>query len=399
MAKSFTKLTRPAARALKPGGKIMEHGITFERSANGDGVYSINVMVDGQRIHRVVGRESEGTTRTHAEQYIEKVRIEARDNRLNLPKGRKMTLGFRTAATQYIERLKAEGGKDIEMKEQRLRLHLVPFFGDKPLSQIASFDIERYKKQRVAEPIMPKGGRAAKADAKPAPLTKPGTVNREIAALSHLINKAVEWHWLDRRPARLKRLKEGEGRIVYLTAEQAESLLAAAAADENTQLHAFIMIGLHTAMRRWEILSIRLEHVDLDKRTIFIPEAKAGARVQPITDELAEYLQPIIAAMPKGSEWLFPSNAEVGHTVDVSKAFRRVVEAAGLEPKHVTPHTLRHTAISHLVQAGVDLPTVKRISGHKTLVMVERYAHQDGPHIAAAMAKLGKRIKRSATAA
>ncbi|MEZ4575790.1 MAG: tyrosine-type recombinase/integrase, partial [Vampirovibrionales bacterium] len=48
-------------------------------------------------------------------------------------------------------------------------------------------------------------------------------------------------------------------------------------------------------------------------------------------------------------------------------------------------NTLRHTAITHLVQAGIDLPTVKRISGHKTLRMVERYSHQNGEHIQAAM--------------
>jgi hypothetical protein len=47
-------------------------------------------MVDGQRIHRVIGRESDGTTRTQAEDFIEKVRTEARHGRLNLPKGRKM---------------------------------------------------------------------------------------------------------------------------------------------------------------------------------------------------------------------------------------------------------------------------------------------------------------------
>ena len=52
---------------------------------------------------------------------------------------------------------------------------------------------------------------------------------------------------------------------------------------------------------------------------------------------------------------------------------------------------MRHTAITHLVQAGVDLPTVKRISGHKTLVMVERYAHQNGAHIQAAMDALEAR--------
>jgi site-specific recombinase XerD len=56
-------------------------------------------------------------------------------------------------------------------------------------------------------------------------------------------------------------------------------------------------------------------------------------------------------------------------------------------------HTLRHTAITHLVQAGVDLPTVKRISGHKNLSMVERYSHQNGSHIQAAMDKLSERYK------
>jgi site-specific recombinase XerD len=65
--------------------------------------------------------------------------------------------------------------------------------------------------------------------------------------------------------------------------------------------------------------------------------------------------------------------------------------APGLNPDEVVRHTMRYTAITHLVQAGVDLPTVKRISGHKTLSMVERYAHQNGAHIHAAMDKLEER--------
>ena len=65
--------------------------------------------------------------------------------------------------------------------------------------------------------------------------------------------------------------------------------------------------------------------------------------------------------------------------------------AAGLGMNKVVPHTLRHTAITHLVQASVDLPTVKRISGHKTLLMVERYSHQNGAHIHATMDALEAR--------
>ncbi|MFB3046126.1 MAG: tyrosine-type recombinase/integrase [Acidiferrobacterales bacterium] len=49
--------------------------------------------------------------------------------------------------------------------------------------------------------------------------------------------------------------------------------------------------------------------------------------------------------------------------------------------------------ITHLVQAGVDLPTVQRISGHKTLQMVVRYSHQNGDHIRAAMDRLEQRYK------
>ncbi|MBC7603760.1 MAG: site-specific integrase, partial [Ramlibacter sp.] len=82
MAKTFTKLTRPEMRKLAPGSKINEHGITFEKSASGDGVFTVNIMADGQRIHRVVGRESDGTTRTQAEAFIEKVRSDAKNDRL-----------------------------------------------------------------------------------------------------------------------------------------------------------------------------------------------------------------------------------------------------------------------------------------------------------------------------
>jgi integrase len=60
-------------------------------------------------------------------------------------------------------------------------------------------------------------------------------------------------------------------------------------------------------MRRMEILSIRLEHVDLAKRVIFIPKAKAGAREQPITAHLAEFLRGYIEASEPGQDWLFPT--------------------------------------------------------------------------------------------
>lgn len=260
------------------------------------------------------------------------------------------------------------------VKRRRLTLHLVPFFGDTPLAKISSFDVERYKKSRVSTG------------------TQVGTVNRDLAVLSHLFTKGLEWGWLEKRPANIKRYTEERGRITYLTVEQIQCLIEAAKQDQNPQIYPFIVIGLETSMRRTEILSIRREHVDIQRRTIYIPHAKAGAREQPITAPLATFLAAYLDALPEGTPWLFPSLASSsGHTVDIREPFRRIVTAIGLNPREVVPHTLRHTAITHLVQAGVDLPTVKRISGHKTLSMVERYAHQNGAHIHAAMDKLETR--------
>ena len=71
MSPKFSKLDRLNIRKLQIGEKIAEYGIIAERMASGDVRWSINVMVDGRRIHRIVGRESEKTTRTQAEQLIE----------------------------------------------------------------------------------------------------------------------------------------------------------------------------------------------------------------------------------------------------------------------------------------------------------------------------------------
>ncbi|NJM11476.1 MAG: site-specific integrase [Synechococcaceae cyanobacterium SM1_2_3] len=371
---SAKRLTRLDFRRLQPGQQLTSGGIHFERLANGDGRYAVNIMVDRVRIHRIVGLESEGVTLTQAEQLIEQLRTEARASRLNLPKGRKVALGFSMAADDYLKRLDASQGRNMGKKRLHIALHLKPFFADKSLSKIEKFDLQRYAKQR-------RGNGAA-----------PGTINREFATLLHLYKRAVEWGWLDKVPFEIPRQKEENRRMVYLTSEQISALLSAAKADRRWELYPFILIALHTAMRLNEILSIRRADIDLARRIIHIPQAKAGARDQPITVELADYLREVLAMGAADQVWLFPANSASGHTVEIAQAFQRVVTAAGLNPREVIQHTLRHTAITHLVQSGVDLPTVQRISGHKTLAMVARYSHQNGEHIQAAMEQLQNRI-------
>jgi hypothetical protein len=100
------------------------------------------------RIHRVVGRESDGVTRQQAEDMIATLRTRAREERLDLPKGRKIAMAFKEAADGYIKRLKEEGGKTIDRKERMLELYLTPALGNKPLSKITSSDLAVYRAQR-----------------------------------------------------------------------------------------------------------------------------------------------------------------------------------------------------------------------------------------------------------
>ena len=118
----FAHLDRPSIRKLQPGERITEHGISAERLPDGDVRYSINVMVDGQRIHRVVGRDSDGTTRSQCEDFIAKTRTEAKEGRLNLPSGRKLHLTFAVAADSYLKKIEEIGAKDYVNNEQHIRL-------------------------------------------------------------------------------------------------------------------------------------------------------------------------------------------------------------------------------------------------------------------------------------
>lgn len=168
-----------------------------------------------------------GVTREQAEQFIEQARTEARQERLNLPKNRKTALLFKEAAESYLKRQEEEGGKDLISKRQKIQQYLIPFFGGLALAKISSFDVERYKKKRLAEfslhggdTIGSKGRRGALVTA-----VKPGTINRELGILSHVFTKAVEWGWIDAKPAQTKLLKVENARITYLTTEQINRLL------------------------------------------------------------------------------------------------------------------------------------------------------------------------------
>lgn len=149
MAVAFRKLSRVAIRRLAVGDRIEEHGIKVQRMKSGDLRYSVAAMVDGVRINRVVGYERDGVTREQAEQFLQTVRTRAREDRLDLPTGRKLHRSFAEAADEYLRRLVETNGKNLKPKAQHLRTHLLPALGQLRLDKLSELTLSRYRSDRA----------------------------------------------------------------------------------------------------------------------------------------------------------------------------------------------------------------------------------------------------------
>jgi integrase len=340
------------------GEKITEHGITAERLADGDLRYSVNVMVDGLRIHRVIGKETDGVTRTQAEEFIEQVRTDARSDRLSLPKRRKLQFTFAAAADLYLKRLKEIDGKDYRNNEQHIRLHLKPYLGPIRIDQISAFTLQKFQAIYIKKGV------------------SESTVNRILATYRRMGRKLVKWKVISFPLPMIELRKEYNARDYVISEDEEKLLLEAALRDNNPYIWLFIKLGLATSLRHSEILRARFDNFDAERRRLRVQVKGGRWRRQPLTRSITEILikEREMAKAPSG--WLFPSlRSESGHAESMDEAFGRCVKAAGMNPGVVVPHIMRHTAISRLAATGVDIKTIQEFSGHESLTMVLRYAH------------------------
>ena len=234
-------------------------------------------------------------------------------------------------------------------------------WGEKRLHEVTVADLERLQAQLINQ--------EQKA---------PSTVNRYMAFLRHLFNRAVREGVVERSPfVGIRFFKEPRGRLRFLT-EGEEQRLKEVMAPEHRDLVTF---ALHTGLRRSEQFHLRWEHVDQENRVLTIPRSKSGeTRYVQINEAALTVLKGLSSWMT--SPWVFPS-ANSSRPIDAQNFYNRVfipaLERAGIEG--VVWHTLRHTFASRLVMAGVDLRTVQELMGHKGLEMTLRYSHLSPGHL------------------
>ena len=128
--------------------------------------------------------------------------------------------------------------------------------------------------------------------------------------------------------------------------------------------------ALITTARIGEILTLRWDQCS-DGMVTFLRTKNGKLRRIPISGVLAE----VLAEQSHWTPWVFPNPRTKKPYTCVMASFRRALERAKITTGDVTLHTLRHTAISRMIDAGYDDYTVMAISGHSSTRMLARYTH------------------------
>ena len=209
---------------------------------------------------------------------------------------------------------------------------------------------------------------------------KPATINRHLATLKHMFTKAAEWEMIVedvlRRIRRVKLLEENNKRLRFLTKEECQVLIQ----ECSAHLKPIVIAALNTGMRKGEILNLTWDRTDMQHGFILLDVTKNGERREiPINATLRETLE----NLPRRLDVPLVFHRDGVRTLDIRVAFAGACRRAGIRDFHF--HDLRHTFASHLVMAGVDLTTVQKLLGHKTLSMTLRYAHLAPSHMVKAL--------------
>lgn len=228
------------------------------------------------------------------------------------------------------------------------------------------------------------------------------TANRYLQALGHLLNVAMnEWEWISQNPVtRIKKYKEGRGRVRFLSEEERQCLMSACQLSSNPYLYLIVVLALSTGARKMEILSLKWADVDFIRKVVTLHETKNGERrILPIHGLALRLIQNEFNKKQDRCEYLFPSektvkDRETGEVIyqpiDIRTAWVNAVERAGITDFRF--HDLRHSAASYLAMNGASLAEIAEILGHKTLQMVKRYAHLSEAHTSAVVANMNERI-------
>ncbi|MBI5322671.1 site-specific tyrosine recombinase XerD [Bradyrhizobium sp.] len=229
---------------------------------------------------------------------------------------------------------------------------------------------------------------------------KSSSVARRLSAMRHLyrflLNERVR---SDDPAAILSGPKRGRGLPKVLSISDVDRMLTRArelaqASDPSSlqrlralRLYCLLEVLYATGLRVSELVSLPLSASRRDARMIVVRGKGDKERLVPLNDASRQAMADYLAAMQAlpaskkksvaGSKWLFPSFGESGHLTrqHFARDLKELAAAAGLAPRLVSPHVLRHAFASHLLHNGADLRIVQTLLGHTDISTTQIYTH------------------------
>jgi integrase/recombinase XerD len=155
--------------------------------------------------------------------------------------------------------------------------------------------------------------------------------------------------------------------------------------------HRILLMTLYaTGARRAEVAHLKISDIDSQRMVIHIRGGKGRKdRDVMLSPKLLDALRVYWHGLRhKPTNWLFPGNRWHTASYPVTTkvlwtACQNAAQRAGLEHKHIHPHTLRHCFATHLLEAGADLRTIQMLLGHRDLEETTIYLHLSRRHLSA----------------
>lgn len=223
----------------------------------------------------------------------------------------------------------------------------------------------------------------------------PYQANRALALLSKMLNLAERWGLRPdgSNPCRhVEKYKETK-RERYLSGDELARLGQALSEAEQTgtvdpRAIACFRLLLFTGCRLSEILSLKWSDAALETASLHLEDSKTGARTVYLNTPALE----VLANIPRiqGNPYVIPGDRPNAHLVNVQKGWKKVTEAAKL--RNLRLHDLRHSHASIAAAAGLSLPIIGRLLGHREVATSARYAHLAADPVRAASEEVGRRL-------
>jgi integrase/recombinase XerC len=201
---------------------------------------------------------------------------------------------------------------------------------------------------------------------------------RKLAAVRSLYRFLVRRGVVGRNPAReVKAPRVGRKLVSFLDSDEAHAMAEARNVGGASRARDVAIVELlyATGLRVSELAGLDLDTVDRGGRTVSVVGKGAKPRIVPYGAAAARaldaYLEPRAAA--RGPLFLNHRGGRLDAR-SVRTIVQRAARAAGVT-RRVTPHTLRHTFATHLLDAGADLRMIQELLGHSRLSTTQRYTH------------------------